>query len=223
VSGKRAYEMTMECTIDDKPTKMKMTIAESTDSWINAMYFSPTAEFDADVAKYDTAVDSIQIQGAIDATVPSMPPTTGGGNDDGSDDDGMEASMMPVTVGEDSVDVSVQSSSTISDFALNEESKTLSFTADGRGDKTVISVGAVLQGPYTVMVDGQAKDDFEESTDSDGVKTISVPHASGSHDVTITGTQVVPEFPIALLGIMAAVIVAMVSIVGRTSLFKGRI
>lgn len=217
VSGKRGFEMTMECTDDEgKAIKMKMTMAETAEEWIGFMYMSPAAEFDADLGAYDAAVDTIQIQGAIDANVPSMPPT-----DDGSDDGEMEATPMPVMVAGESIDVSVESSSTISGFALDEATKTLSFKADGTGDKTVVSVGSVLEGPYTVMVDGQATTQFEESTDADGVKTVSVPHSSGAHDVTITGTQVVPEFPIGVLGIVAALI-AVVSVVGRTRLVKGK-
>ncbi|MGI0037085.1 MAG: hypothetical protein ACRD99_01845 [Nitrososphaera sp.] len=218
VSGKKGFEMTMECTDDEgQTTKMKMTIAETADKWIAFMYISPPAEFDADLGKYDAAVDTIQIQGAVDATVPVMPSGDGGTTDDGE----VEAKPMPVMVAGESVDVSVESTSTISAFMLDEATKTLSFKADGTGDMTVVSVGSVLEGPYTVMVDGQATTEFEETTDAEGVKTISVPHSSGAHDVTITGTQVVPEFPIALLGIVAALI-AIVSVVGRTRLVKGR-
>jgi hypothetical protein len=41
--------------------------------------------------------------------------------------------------------------------------------------------------------------------------TISYTHST--HDVTVTGTNVVPEFPVAALGAIAAVI-------GRTRMFK---
>jgi hypothetical protein len=218
VSGKRGFEMTMECTTNGEPVKMKMTVAETADSWIAAMYMSPPAEFDADVGKYDAAIDSLQIQGAVDATIPTTTPP-----DDGSMDDGeMESTTKSVMVGEESVDVTVQSASTINSFALDEASKTLSFTADGTGDSTVVSVGSVLEGPYTVMVDGTAATNVQESTDASGVTTLTVPHASGAHQITITGTQVVPEFPIAMLGIVGA-LVAIVSLAGRSRLFKSRI
>jgi hypothetical protein len=219
VSGKAGFEMTLECANDDGTTsKIKMTVAETADEWIAVMYMSPASEFDADVAKYDAAVDSLQIQGAVDATMPPTSPGSGGSTDDG----GAEPSMMEVMVAGEAVDVSVESTSTISNFMLDEATKTLSFDADGTGDSTVVSIGSVLEGPYTVMVDGQATQNFQESTGSDGVKTISVPHASGAHEVTITGTQVVPEFPIAMLGVIAAVIAA-ITVVGRTRLVKGRI
>ena len=222
VSGKKGFELTMECTDDQgERQKMKITVAQSTDNWIAVMYMSPVAEFDADVGKYDAAVDTLQIQGAVDATMPEMP-TGGGTTDGGTTDDGETPSnMMPVMVAGEEVQVGVESTSTISEFELDEESMTLTFMADGDGDSTVVSVGSVLEGPYTVMVDGAETSDFEESTNADGVTTISVPHASGAHEVTITGTQVVPEFPIAVLGIVAAVI-AVITVAGRTSLLKGK-
>jgi hypothetical protein len=220
VSGKRAYEMTMECTIDGEQVKMKMTVAESSDNWVGVMYMSPSAEFDADVGKYDASVDSITIENAVDASVPSIPTSGGtGGTTDGGGE--AEPTEMPVMVAGEEVNVSVESTSTISEFELDEASKSLSFKADGTGAETMIAVGSVLEGPYTVMVDGEETTEFEESTDANGVKTISVPHASGAHEVTITGTQVVPEFPVAVLGIVAAVI-AMITIVGRTNLVKGK-
>lgn len=213
VSGKKGFEMTMECTTDEgKTVKMKMTVAETADDWIAIMYISPPSEFDADVGKYDTAVDSLQIQGAVDASMPNMP----------SDGDEMESTMMPVTVGGESIDVAVQSASTISSFELDETTKTLSFKADGSGDETVISVGSVLEGPYTVMVDGTSATGVEESTDASGAKTLTVPHSSGSHEITVTGTQVVPEFPVAIIGVVAALI-GIVAVLGRTKFLNGKI
>lgn len=214
VSGKRGFEMTMECTTDGETIKMKITAAETAEQWVAFMYMSPPADFDADVGKYDAAVDSLQIQGAIDATVPNMPP---GGASGGS---GTSEPMSVMVAGEE-VDVAVDSPATISDFTLDEATKTLSFAADGTGGDTKVSVGSVLEGPYTVMVDGSPTTDFEESTDANGVKTISLAHSSGPHEVMITGTQVVPEFPVAMLGVVAA-LVAIVSVVGRTRLTKGK-
>src|SRR6185503_11522122 len=47
VSGKKGFEMTMECTDDEgKTIKMKMTVAETAEKWIGFMYISPPAEFE---------------------------------------------------------------------------------------------------------------------------------------------------------------------------------
>jgi hypothetical protein len=77
----------------------------------------------------------------------------------------------------------------------------------------------VLEGPYTVTIDGQVTTDFEVANEGsvDAVMTISYGHSE--REVTITGTQVVPEFPVVALGAVAAAIGA-VTILGRTRLFK---
>jgi hypothetical protein len=133
------------------------------------------------------------------------------------EDEGTTASMMPVMVAGESVNVSVESASTISAFALDEASKTLSFKTDGTGAETTVKVGSVLEGPYTVLVDGQAS--RAEERQVDGVNTLTIAHTSGTHDVTVTGTQVVPEFPVAIIGIVAAMI-GTIAVLGRTKLMK---
>ncbi len=209
VSGVRGVEAVIECTDEDgEMTKMKIVSAESETRWISAMYSSASAEFDADVGAFDTAVDSLTLTGAVDSTIPSGTP----------DDGGTTPSMMPVMVAGESVNVSVESASTISAFALDEASKTLSFETDGTGAETTVMVGSVLEGPYTVLVDGQAT--RAEESQVDGVNTLVIPHSSGAHDVTVTGTQVVPEFPVAIIGIVAAMIGTIV-VLGRTKLMKG--
>jgi hypothetical protein len=212
VSGVRGVEAIIECTDEDgEMTKTKMVQAETETRWIVALYSSPSAEFDADVGAFDTAVDSLSLTGAVDSQIPA-----GGG----MVDDGATPTTMSVMIAGESVDVSVESASTISAFALDEETKTLSFETDGTGAETTVQVGSVLEGPYTVLVDGQAT--RAEERQVDGVNTLVIPHSSGAHEVTVTGTQVVPEFPVAIVGIVAAMIGTIV-VLGRTRLMKGKL
>jgi hypothetical protein len=69
------------------------------------------------------------------------------------------------------------------------------------------------------MVDGEETTDYEESTDSEGVTTITTSHGTGAHEVTISGTQVVPEFPVAALGAIAGT-VGVLAVLGRTRIFN---
>ncbi len=208
ISGVRGVEAIIECTDEDgEMTKMKIVSAETETRWISAMYSSSSAEFDADLGAFDTAIDSLKLTGAVDSEIPSG----------GMEDEGTTPSMMPVMVAGESVNVSVESASTISAFALDEATKTLSFETDGTGAETTVKVGSVLEGPYTVLVDGQAT--RAEESQVDGVNTLVIPHFSGAHDVTVTGTQVVPEFPVAIIGIVAAMIGTIV-VLGRTRLMK---
>lgn len=122
---------------------------------------------------------------------------------------GLPTTNQTVTVAGENIEVTVRSSSTITSFTLEEESKTLSFSVDGpEGTEgtTAITISRILEGPYTVMVDGDATTDFEvtETTGGDSVITLTYTHGIG--EVTITGTNVVPEFPVAAVALAAAIV-----------------
>jgi predicted secreted protein with PEFG-CTERM motif len=70
-----------------------------------------------------------------------------------------------------------------------------------------------LAGPYAVTIDGQLAKDYVMEDE----QTMRLSLLSGSHDISISGTQVVPEFPIALIGLIVAM-VGIVAIIGRTKI-----
>lgn len=202
VAGVQGTEATVNCPSTSQ--KFRMVAVETPTHWVAVMYMTPTADFDSQIGSFDSAVSSLQVNGAINTQgqPTTQTPTT---------------SKMSVMVQGKPIDVSINSASTISAMKLDEASKTLSFKADGTGTQTSVAVGSVLQGPFTVMVDGNAVQ-AQQSQDS-GVSMLTIPYASGSHTVTISGTQVVPEFPLASVGILAAVI-GMIAILGRTNAVK---
>jgi len=211
VSGVTGIESTIQCTDDaGKTIKMKIVGVETSTIWVMTGYWAEIEKFDSGLAAFDAAVSTLKVTGAVNTSMQSGGTMPGSGTSSGM-----------VMVGGEEVEFSVKSSSQISNFALDEGAKKLTFKADGTGTSTEVGVGKVLEGPYTVMVDGQATANFEEKEDA-GVKTITVPHSSGSHDITITGTQVVPEFPIAIIGAVA-VLIGIVSVLTRTKLIKGRV
>ena len=207
VAGVQGTEVTVECPGSGQ--KFRMVAVETVENIVAVMYMTPTSEFDSNLSAFDSAVASLSVQGASGTGgVPSTPT-----------EDEPTLSMQSVMVAGESIQVSIESASTVSAFALNEESKMLTFKTDGTGSETTVAVGSVLEGPYTVMVDGQATTDFEESTDDQGVKTVTTSHGEGAHEVSISGTQVVPEFPLAALGAIAAV-VGVVAVLGRAKFLK---
>ena len=229
VAGVQAVEATVECPSTSQ--KFTMVSVETASNWVIVMYMAPMADFDSNVADFDSAVSSLQVQGAMNTQVPS------GGGGGGSVDEGgsggvsvglpLQAAVQTVVIAGANVNLDVKTNSTISNFELDEEDKQISFTVDGqtgtRGS-TEIPIGKVLEGPYTVMIDGSATTDFEVANEgsTDAVMTLSYTHSQ--HDVDVTGTNVVPEFPIAIVGIIAAVIGA-VAVLSRTNLmgnFTGR-
>jgi hypothetical protein len=125
-------------------------------------------------------------------------------------------------IGEKSIDLAVKTSSTISDFEIDEENKMISFTVDGTTGTegtTEIPIGQILEGPFTVMIDGQSTTDFEVTGEGTADAVITISYMHSVHDITITGTNVVPEFPAVIVGIIAA-IVGIVAVMGRTNLLN---
>ena len=210
VAGVRGYEFTVECP--NTSQMWRMVAAETDNRIVGVMYMAPSSKFEADLGKFDAAVDSLNIQDAMDSQAPADVPME---ND-------TTASTLEVTVGGEPIEVQVESSSKVSGFELDEETKTLSFAVNGEGDASVVSVGAVLEGPYVVTIDGQETSNFEESTGEQGVKMITLPHGAGEHEINITGAQVVPEFPVAALG-AAVALIGIVAAIGRTRFGGSRV
>jgi len=110
------------------------------------------------------------------------------------------------------IELNIRSSSTVSDFGFSEESKRISFRAtgeDGTKGVTVVTIGQVLEGPYTVMVDGNVVTDFKTTETAEGQTEIEVTYDHSTREISITGTQVVPEFPVTML-IMGIAIATMI-------------
>lgn len=122
----------------------------------------------------------------------------------------LKPSIRSVDVAGESIEVFVNSSSTISKFMLDEENKKVTFEVDDESGiigMTEISIGRILEGPYTVTIDGQVIDDFEIIQAAvSGEDMIRMPYTPVSHEVAVAGTNVVPEFPLPVIGVVAAVL-----------------
>ncbi len=218
VSGVKAVESVAQCTVEGETVKAKTTVVNTEARWVVVSFMAPEDEFDENEGDYDSSVDSLQVEGAIDVE---------GAGDIGGAVDGvtgaMETKIEMVMIAGEEVEVEFNSSSTISNVELDEASKTLAFTVegeDGTEGTTEISIGSVLEGPYTVAIDGETTENFEVTDDGvAGETTLTVSYTHSVHEITVTGTSVVPEFPVAALGAIAAVIGA-VAVLGRTRMFK---
>jgi ribose/xylose/arabinose/galactoside ABC-type transport system permease subunit len=91
---------------------------------------------------------------------------------------------------------------------------------DGTEGTTEISTGSVLEGPYTVTIDRQATTDFEVTEAASGEAILTISYTHSTHDFDVTGTNVVPEFPIGVIGAVVAVI-GIVAIMTRTKFARG--
>jgi hypothetical protein len=120
-----------------------------------------------------------------------------------------------VTLFEKKTDVPIESNVAVTDFAFDEQKKQLTFHIEGKKDTRGIAdieISKVLEGPFTVLVDGKAIDTFA-TIDGQDRQFIRSYYDDASHDVTIIGTKAVPEFPV-VIGALAAVMAAAI-LLGR--------
>ncbi|NOJ27125.1 MAG: hypothetical protein DA330_03845 [Nitrososphaera sp.] len=126
----------------------------------------------------------------------------------------LKTTVHKVELKDTQAEVKIVSSSDVSNFALITEKKQISFDIDNSktaNTVTQISIQDVLEGPHTVMVDGsEAKDVLFIGDRTTGERIIQINTDNKAHEITIIGTKVVPEFSIATIGILGAVIGAMV-------------
>jgi hypothetical protein len=125
-------------------------------------------------------------------------------------------------IGNQSIPVQLNSSSTISDFKFNENNTQVSFKVSESGPQglVVLPVGAILNGPYHVMVDEMNTSNFEVSGGSNTTsQNVKFAYPSGAHDVVITGTSIVPEFgttSLIILVVSMSAIIGTMTVVART-------
>jgi hypothetical protein len=73
----------------------------------------------------------------------------------------------------------------------------------------ILGPSGILEGPYDVLIDGDPAEDFVEIDDRENhEKLVYVGFMEGRHEIEMFGTEVVPEFPVHLAGILAGVLSA---------------
>ena len=118
-----------------------------------------------------------------------------------------------VMIGNSTSTLTVNSSSTITDFGFDEGQRAISFVASEPSPQGLveINVKSALNGPYTVMV-GEDPVEYRELPfdQAAGSETVKFAYPTGTHQITIIGTSVVPEFgPISLI-ILATLVSAII-------------
>ena len=128
----------------------------------------------------------------------------------------LKSQPQSVIVAEQPVEIQLNSSSTISKFALDNENRMITFEVsreDGGAGITEIYISRVLDGPYIVTVDGEVVHDVELIQNAETNSSIvRINHPNNSSVISVAGTNVVPEF--SLPAISVAVLVT-----GATVLF----
>ena len=217
VSGKSGQLYTIECTrADGTQYKLKGAFVLTDSRQVNLLYMAKLADFAADESKFDSALGTLKVEGAIDITTTKP-------NNLGQE---LKAVIHSVLVKGKNVDLALKTNSTISNFKMEEQNKKLSFTVEGQSGThgtTEIPIGKVLDGPYIVAVDGQQTTNFQVSNEGTDNAVMKISYTHSTHEIAVSGTNVVPEFPAVMLATVTAIVVGVVAVMGRINLFGRRL
>jgi beta-lactamase superfamily II metal-dependent hydrolase len=133
-------------------------------------------------------------------------------------------SLAYVKYGGQTFNMTLKTSSKVTDLAFNQPSKQISFKVSGRtgtfGSMQITMPNALLGGPYAVTFDGNPIQ--AQVSQSNGESTIQFSYTHSAHYVSITGATAIPELRSAKLILPLAVIVTL-HILRRKRKIVGRI
>ncbi len=114
-----------------------------------------------------------------------------------------------------SFNVEYQYTGNISNAIVNEEQKSITFTliSDGKSidhNLLIFLPSELLEGPYVIFVDGKKILDFEYILDD--VSFIDVELSENSKQITIVGTNIVPEFGILSIIVLGCAVASVIFI-----------
>lgn len=215
ISGKSGQMYTIECSRPDGTQyKMKGAYVLTDSRQVNLLYMSKLADFAADESKFEAALSSLKVSGAVDTTTTNPPSNLG---------QELKSYIHSVLVKGKNVNLDLKSNSTISNLKMEEQNKRLSFTVEGQSGThgtTEIPIGKILDGPYVVTVDGQQSTNFQVTNEGTSNAALRISYTHSTHDITVSGTNVVPEFPVVMLGVITAVVIGMIAVIGRIKPFS---
>lgn len=125
---------------------------------------------------------------------------------------GVKSNTFEIEADGSRLDLEIDSSSEISQLEFIQGQKTLSFHTEGTNGTlglTIIPIGKLLEGPYTVLIDGKSVQPgriFDDQVAN--VTRIEVQYEQSEHDIVIMGTNVTPEFEISLIIVLSSVMAA---------------
>jgi len=201
VNGMSTLYGISECESPDRFVKTNVYLFVTDEKILGVMFMAnSTSAYDRHVNEFERSIETLRIQNTISVEqgltkIWSLGSTT--------------KSLM---VKSSSVDLRIDSSSTIDDVSIDEGSKTVSIKLADRDDKRGfmrVPISDVLEGPYVVTVDGNIVEVSIINEESTGRTYMMMPYEPDAEEIVITGTNVVPEFPIVALaaaGGMAGVI-----------------
>jgi len=126
---------------------------------------------------------------------------------------------VSVMASEDEIVLPINSSSNVSDFGFNGQTKQISFKVfeDDNIGVVMLPISRAIEGPYTLTIDGDVMTNYEIINNQTSNETsIKISYNQGTHDITIAGTNIIPEFPTSLVNVIIfAVAIGVILILSR--------
>jgi PDZ domain-containing secreted protein len=123
-------------------------------------------------------------------------------------------------------EVDIASNSTVTDFAFVQQDKKVSFVVEGetgtRGVTQITIPKALLSGEMMVSIDGEAippeSSDVVAIADTEEGLTLEINYHHSEHSIEVSGTNVIPEFPLTMVVMAAAIssVIVAVSMMRRS-------
>jgi hypothetical protein len=121
------------------------------------------------------------------------------------------------TEGEEKFQVEIANNSTVSSVELNKEAKIVTFKVEGKSGTrgvTLITIPKAMLSGEMMMIDGQVvspeRNNVIVASDTSTETTFKINFSHSEHDVTVSGTNVSPEFLLATL-VMAGTVGSIVA------------
>lgn len=212
VNQMEGVHLVAQCENEQEYGKINMYGFMSQDDVVMVLFAAnSTSGYNDNVDEFEQSVKTLNVNGTVSFRA-AMAETLG-----------LQEHKQQVTARDTATEVSIESNSEISGFRFSEEDKRIMFIVDGEDGTdglTIVGVDAVLEGPYTVTIDGEATSNFVVSQDeASGQSMVEISYTHSGHDIIITGTNVVPEFSLPMVGAMA-IVIGMVAVIGRTRLIN---
>jgi len=185
VSGMKSMEFKTECILVD--TDITYTILSNSffkkDTQIDAMFMAGSDQvYEKEFSKYQQFLNSLKIQDTIDVSNYSEMAALFG----------EQITHQTVSTGEHNADITISSTSAITDFIFDEKNEEISFgtsVTSGKADSISIFPDKVLESPYTVTINDEIIDDIMIVNDqTTGETSVSISYESPIQKIVLKGT-----------------------------------
>lgn len=215
VNNAKLLESLDECLIDGIASTEKNYVGIGSDR-ITFISYSGTsdASFENGVETFQNSVKTLRLDNTIDLSNAELAASVLGDN----------FSRHNVTINDKSTSIETATTSQISkfDFSYDRPGVVMSIAESNPWGALEIGLDGILEGPYSVLIDDKPtnKTLFLVDTTNNNKTILSIEYPKGSHEITIIGTRVVPEFQIHAVAIMAFSIGLIVLAMKKLTIFR---